>query len=178
MKEYIKVGKIVNTHGVKGCMKCVPLTDDMERFDELEYIYTEKDNVKRKIKDVWYRKNMVYIMLEDIDDMNTAESFKDTFISIFEDQLRELPEDSYYLFDLEGMEVYSDEGEYLGKINIIYQTGANDVYEIINENKSFLIPAVKEVVKKVDIENKKMVINVIEGLLEWNLILSLCFQNS
>jgi 16S rRNA processing protein RimM len=166
MKEYIKVGKIVNTHGVKGCMKCVPLTDDMERFDELEYIYTEKDNVKRKIKDVWYRKNMVYIMLEDIDDMNTAESFKDTFISIFEDQLRELPEDSYYLFDLEGMEVYSDEGEYLGKINIIYQTGANDVYEIINENKSFLIPAVKEVVKKVDIENKKMVINVIEGLLE------------
>lgn len=177
MKEYIKVGKIVNTHGVKGCMKCVPLTDDMERFYELEYIYTEKDNVKRKIKDVWYRKNMVYIMLEDIDDMNTAESFKDTFISIFEDQLRELPEDSYYLFDLEGMEVYSDEGEYLGKINIIYQTGANDVYEIINENKSFLIPAVKEVVKKVDIENKKMVINVIEGLLEWNLILSLCFQN-
>lgn len=168
MKEYIKVGKIVNTHGIKGCMKCLPLTDDMERFDELEYVYTEKDNTKRKIIDVWYRKNMVYIMLENINDMNTAESFRDTFISIFDDQLRELPENSYYLFDLEGMEVYSTEGEYLGKINIVYQTGANDVYEIINKNKSFLIPAVKDVVKEVDIENKKMVINVIEGLLEWD----------
>lgn len=166
MKEYIKVGKIVNTHGVKGCMKCLPLTDDMERFDELDYVYTEKDNVKRKIVDVWYRKGLVYIMLENINDMNTAESFRDTFISIYDDQLRELPENSYYLFDLEGMDVYSTDGEYLGKINVIYQTGANDVYEIINKNKSFLIPAVKDVVKEVDIKHKKMVINVIEGLLE------------
>lgn len=166
MKEYIKVGKIVNTHGVKGCVKCVPLTDDAERFEELEYVYTEKDNVRRKIEDVWYRKGMVYIMLENINDMNTAESFKGTFISILEDQLRELPEDSYYVFELEGMEVYSTEGKYLGKINVVYQTGANDVYEIVNKNKSFLIPAVKDVVKEVNIENNKMVINVIEGLLE------------
>lgn len=170
MKEYIKVGKVVNTHGVKGCIKCLPLTDDLERFDELKYVFTEKDNVKRKINDVWYRKGMVYIMLEGINDMNTAESFKDTFISIDEDQLRELPKDSYYIFDLEGMEVYSTEEEYLGKINVIYQTGANDVYEIVNQNKSFLIPAVKEIVKEVDIKSKKMVINVIKGLLEWNLI--------
>lgn len=166
MKEYIKVGKIVNTHGVKGCMKCLPLTDDLERFEELNYVFTEKDNVKRKINNVWFRKGMVYIMLENIDNMSTAESFRDTFISIFDDQLRELPTDSYYLFDLKGMEVYTTEGEYLGKIDIIYQTGANDVYEIVNKNKSFLIPAVKDVVKEVDIDNKKMVINAIEGLLE------------
>ena len=166
MKEYIKVGKIVNTHGIKGCIKCLPMSDDMERFEELEYIYTEKDNVKRKIKDVWYMKGMVYLTLENIDDMTTAESFKNTFISIFEDQLNELPKDSYYIFDLEGMEVYSTDKEYLGKINIIYQTGANDVYEIVNKNKTFLIPAVKDVVKEVNIKDKKMVINVIEGLLE------------
>jgi 16S rRNA processing protein RimM len=166
MKDYIKVGKIVNTHGVKGCMKCIPLTDDMDRFDELEYVFTEKDNTKRKIKDVWYQKGMVYIMLENINDMTTAESFKETYISIMEDQLRELPEDSYYIFDLEGMEVYSTDGEYLGKINVVYQTGANDVYEIVNKNKSFLIPAVKDVVKEVNKKDKKMVIEVIEGLLE------------
>ncbi|HCX62510.1 ribosome maturation factor RimM [Sedimentibacter sp.] len=166
MNDYIKVGKIVNTHGVKGYLKCLPLTDDMERFEELKYVYTEKDNTKRKLKDVWYRNNMVYILLENINDMSTAETFRDSYISILEDQLRELPEDSYYLFDLVEMEVYSDDGEYLGKIKEIYQTGANDVYEITNKNKSFLIPAVKEVVKKVDVENKKMVINVIEGLLE------------
>lgn len=166
MKEYIKVGKIVNTHGIKGCVKCLPLTDDIERFDELEYIYTEKDDKKRKINNVWYRNNLVYLQIEGIDDINIAETFRDTFISIFEDQLRELPEDSYYLFDLEGMEVYATDGEYIGKINVVYQTGANDVYEIVNKNKSFLIPAVKDVVKEVNIKDKKMVIHVIEGLLE------------
>lgn len=164
MKDYIRVGKIVNTHGVKGCMKILPLTDEMERFEELLYVFTEKDNMKREIKDVWYRKNIVYLTLENIDDMTAAESFKDTYISIFENQLRELPQDSYYVFDLEGMEVYSAEGEYLGNINEIYQTGANDVYEVVNSNKSFLIPAVKDVVKEVDVKSKKMVINVLEGL--------------
>ena len=166
MKEYIKVGKIVNTHGVKGCLKCLSLTDDMERFDELEYIYTEKDDKKRKITNVWYKKGLFFLQLEDIDDINVAETFRDTFISILEDQLRELPNDSYYLFDLEGMEVYSTDGEYIGKISFVYQTGANDVYELVNKNKSFLIPAVKDVVKEVNIKEKKMIINVIDGLLE------------
>lgn len=166
MKEYIKVGKIVNTHGVKGCIKCIPMTDDEERFQELEYVYTEKDDTRRKIMNVWYKKGMAYIQLENINDMNTAESFKDTFISILEDQLRELPQDSYYIFDLEGMEVYSAEGKYLGKIDDVYQTGANDVYQVTNEGKSFLIPAVKAVVKEVNLKKNKMVINVIEGLLE------------
>ena len=166
MKDYIKVGKIVNTHGVKGYVKCMPLTDDLERFEDLKYIYTEKDNQKRLIKEVWDRKGMVYLKLENIDDMETAESFKDTYISILEDQLRVLPQDSYYLFDLEGMDVYSGEGDYLGKITEIYQTGANDVYEVSNKDKSFLIPAIKDVVKSVDVQDKKMIINIIEGLLE------------
>lgn len=166
MKEYIKVGKIVNTHGVKGCLKCIPMTDDMERFDELEYVYTEKDNKKRKINNAWYRKGLVYLELEDINDMDAAESLRNTFISIYDDQLRELPEGSYYLFDLEGMEVYSDLGEYVGKISDIYQTGANDVYEVTDKKNSYLIPAVKDVVKEVSVKEKKMVIHVIEGLLE------------
>jgi 16S rRNA processing protein RimM len=166
MKDYIKVGKIVNTHGVKGCIKCVPFTDDLERFDDLEYVYTEKDDIKRRIKDVWYRKGTVYLTLENIDDMNTAETFKNTYISIFEDQLRELPEDTYYLFELEGMKVYSLEGEYIGEISEIYQPGANDVYEIKNNNKTYLIPAVKEIVKEVNMKDRKIIINVIEGLLE------------
>lgn len=169
MRDYIKVGKIVNTHGIKGYVKCLPITDDMERFEELEYIYTEKDHEKRIIKDVRYQKGMVYLKLENINDMDTAESFKDTYISIQEDQLRLLPEDSYFLFDLEGMDVYSTEGIYLGKIKEIYQTGANDVYEVKNKKESHLIPAIKDVVKSVNVQDKKMIINIIEGLLEWNL---------
>ena len=169
MKDYIKVGKIVNTHGVKGYIKCIPLTDDLERFEELEYVYTEKDNIKRTIDDVWYQKGLVCLKLKDIDDMDKAESFKDTYISIVEDQLRVLPENSYYLFDLEGMDVYSNNGDYIGKISEIYQTGANDVYEVKNNINSYLIPAIKDVVKSVNVQDKKMIINVIEGLLEWNL---------
>lgn len=169
MKDYIKVGKIVNTHGVKGYIKCIPLTDDLERFEELEYVYTEKDNIKRTIDDVWYQKGLVCLKLKDIDDMDKAESFKDTYISIVEDQLRVLPEDSYYLFDLEGIDVYSNNGDYIGKISEVYQTGANDVYEVKNNKNSYLIPAIKDVVKSVNVQDKKMIINVIEGLLEWNL---------
>lgn len=164
--DYIKVGKIVNTHGVKGYVKCIPMTDDLERFEELKYVFTEKDDIKRIISDVWFQKGMVYLKLNNIDDMNTAEAFKDTYISILEDQLRDLPEDSYYLFDLEGMEVYSTDGDYIGKISDIFQTGANDVYEIKNNSKSYLIPAIKDVVKEVNVQDKKMIINVIEGLLE------------
>ncbi len=166
MKDYIKVGKIVNTHGVKGCIKCVPFTDDLERFDDLEYVYTEKDDIKRKIKDVWYRKGTVYLTLENIDDMNTAETFKNSYISIFENQLRKLPEDTYYLFELVVLTIYSSSGEYIGEISEIYQPGANDVYEIKNNNKTYLIPAVKEVVKEVNMKDRKIIINVIEGLLE------------
>ena len=166
MKDYIKVGKIINTHGVRGYVKCMPMTDEPERFEELEYVYTEKDGIKRIIDHVWYQKGMVYLKLEGIDDMETAETFKDSYISILEDQLRKLPHDSYYLFDLDGMDVYSSSGEYLGEISEIYQTGANDVYEVKNNKSSFLIPAIKDVVKSVNVQDKKMIIELIEGLLE------------
>ncbi len=164
--DYIKVGKIVNTHGIKGYVKCIPMTDDLERFRDLKYVYTEKDDTKRTIDDVWDQKGMVYLKLKGIDDMGTAEKFKDTYISILKDQMRQLPEDSYYLFDLEGMDVYSSEGDHMGKISQIYQTAANDVYEVKDKKRTFLIPAIKDVVKSVNIQEKKMVIDVIEGLLE------------
>ena len=164
--DYIKVGKIVNTHGIKGYVKCIPMTDDLERFRDLKYVYTEKDDTKRTIDDVWDQKGMVYLKLKGIDDMGTAEKFKDTYISILKNQLRQLPEDSYYLFDLEGMDVYSSEGDHMGKISQIYQTAANDVYEVKDKKRTFLIPAIKDVVKSVNIQEKKMVIDVIEGLLE------------
>ena len=167
MKEYIKVGKIVNTHGVKGCMKVLALTDDLERFEELDYVYTEIDNKKRKVEDVWYRKGMVYLELEGIDNMDDAIKLKESFISIEENQLKELPKDTYYIFELEGLDVYSTQGEYIGKIKEVFQTGANDVYEVKNKSNTYYIPAIKDVVKEVSIEDKKVIINVIEGLLEW-----------
>ena len=166
MKDYIKVGKIVNTHGVKGCMKVLALTDDLERFEELDYVYTEIDNKKRKIVSVWYRKGMVYLELEGISNMDDAIKLKESFISIEENQLKGLPKDTYYIFELEGLDVYSTEGEYIGKIKEVFQTGANDVYEVKNKSNTYYIPAIKDVVKEINLEDKKVIINVIEGLLE------------
>lgn len=165
MKDYVRVGKIVNTHGVKGCMKVLSLTDEMERFEELEYVYTEIDNKKRNINDVWYRNGMVYLELEDVNSMDDAIKLKESYISIEESQLKELPEDTYYIFDLKGLEVFSTEGDYIGKLKEIFQTGANDVYEVIGKEKTHYIPAIKNIVKEVNIKDKKIIINVVEGLL-------------
>lgn len=166
MKEYIRVGKIVNTHGIKGCMKVLSLTDELDRFDELDYVYTEIDDKKRKINNAWYRNGMVYLELEGIDNMDDAIKLKESYVSIEEAQLKELPEDTYYIYELKGLEVYGAEGEFIGKIKEIFQTGANDVYEVVGNSKTHYIPAIKSIVKEVNIKEKKVIINVVEGLLE------------
>lgn len=166
MIDYIRVGKVVNTHGVRGCVKAIVLTDEIDRFDELKYIYTEKDNSKRIIKKVFYKKGMVFLELEGINNINEAERFKNTYISIENSQLKNLPEDTYYVFDLVGLDVYSLEDEYIGKVKEVFQTGANDVYEVCDKHKTYYIPAIKDVVKKVSLENKRIDIDIIEGLLD------------
>ena len=164
--DFIRVGKIANTHGVKGCLKIIPLTDDIDRFDELEYVYVENENKKRKITNVWYRKGMVYLDLEGVESMDDAMKLKEKYLQIDESQLKELPEGSYYIFDLIGLEVYSTAGDYIGKIKEVHQTGANDVYEVLNGYKTYYIPAIKDVVKEISIENKNVTIDVLEGLLD------------
>lgn len=166
MKDYIRVGKIVNTHGIKGCMKLISLTDDLDRFDELDYVYTEIDNKKRIINDVWYRNGMVYLELEGVDNMDDAIKLKESYVSIDESQQKELPEDTYYIYELKGLDVYSTEGELIGKVKDVFQTGANDVYEIEGKSNSYYIPAIKDIIKDVNIKEKKITINVVEGLLE------------
>jgi 16S rRNA processing protein RimM len=166
MKEYIRVGKIVNTHGIKGCMKVLSLTDQAERFDELDYVYTEIDDKKRKINNFWHRNGMVYLELEGVDNMDEAIKLKESYISIEESQLKELPEDTYYIYELEGLEVYSAEGELIGVIKEVIQTGANDVYEVKGKLKTYYIPVIKNIIKEVNIKEKKIIINIVEGLLE------------
>lgn len=166
MIEYIKVGKIVNTHGIKGELKIISMTDYIERFEELEYIYTEKDNVKRNIRSVKYVKNLVVLSLEGIDSMNDAETFKNTLISIDKSQVRELPEGRYYIYDLEGLDVYLLNGDKLGKLTEVFQNSANDVYEVTDGKKKYYIPAIKQVIKEVNLQENKMVIEPLKGLLD------------
>ncbi|MBV1758319.1 MAG: ribosome maturation factor RimM [Dethiosulfatibacter sp.] len=163
--ERIIVGRIVNTHGINGEVKCVSMTDDVERFEELQYVYLDETSVRLEISNVRYAKGLVYLRFKDFNHINDVEKFKGQYISIDFENRRELPEDSYYLFDLIGIKVLDESDNELGVITNVYQTGANDVYELDNDTNK-LIPAIKEVVRQVDISKKIMIINKIEGLFD------------
>lgn len=168
MEEYLEIGKIVNTSGLKGLLKVMPLTDDVTRFEDLETIYIQigKDLVEKKIEDVKYIKNMVLLKLEGIDNIDEAEKYRNLYIKINKKDAIELPEDSYLIVDIVKCEVYTDEGELLGKMIDVLDTGSNDVYVVKNsEGKEILLPAIKEVIKSVDISNKKIIVKLMDGLI-------------
>ncbi len=168
MEEYLEIGQIVNTNGLKGLLKVKPLTDDITRFEELETIYIQIHSqlVEKKIEKVRYVKNMVLLKLEGIVDINEAEKYRNLYIKINRKDIKELPENSYLIVDMLKCEVYTEENELLGKMIDVLQTGSNDVYVVKNENgKEILLPAIKDVVKKVDIQNKKIIVKLMEGLI-------------
>lgn len=166
--EYIEIGQIVNTNGLKGIVKVNPFTDDISKFEDLKYIYIQlKSELKKvKIEQVRYNKNQVLLKLEGIDSIEEAEKYRNFYLKTEKKSQEELGEDTYYIVDLIGIDVYSNNDEHLGKIEDVFPTGSNDVY-VVKDNlgKQILVPAIAEVVKKVDLKNKKMVIKVILGLI-------------
>ena len=172
MEEYLEIGQIVNTSGLKGELKVNPLTDDITRFEKLKTIYIQKakELIEFKIQEVKYNKQSVLLKLEGIDDITEAEKYKNFYIKISKENAVKLEKNSYFIVDIIGCQVYTDENEYLGNVVDVFQTGSNDVYTLKNsEGKEILIPAIKEVIKNVDIKNKKIVIHLMDGLI-WELI--------
>ena len=168
MEEYLEIGQIVNTNGLKGTLKVKPLTDDITRFEELETIYIEKakELIEFKIQEVKYSKNMVLLKLEGIESIDEAEKYKNFYIKINRKDAVELEEDSYFIVDIIGCEVYTDNEELLGKVIDVFQTGSNDVYTVKNsEGKEILLPAIEEVVKDINIDNKKIIVHLLDGLI-------------
>ena len=165
--EYIEIGQIVNTNGLKGVVKVNPFTDDISKFEDLKYVYIQLKNELKKVKieQVRYNKNQVLLKLEGIDSIEEAEKYRNFYLKTEKESQEDLGEDTYYIVDLIGLDVYSDKNEYLGKIEDVFPTGSNDVY-VVKDNlgKQILIPAIADVVKEVDLKNKKMTINLIPGL--------------
>ncbi|WP_130806913.1 ribosome maturation factor RimM [Senegalia massiliensis] len=162
----IKVGKIINTHGIRGELKVLPLTDDPKRFSDLKEIYIDDDSYY--IQKVGYKKNFPIIKLKEYSNINDVLKFKEKYIYISEENLVDLEEDSYFIFQIKGLKVFTLEGLEVGIVKDVLTPGANDLYVVKSENKNkeYLIPAVKEFIKEIDLENKKIIINPIEGLLE------------
>ena len=167
MEEYFEIGQIVNTSGLKGILKIKPFTDDIKKFSNLKTIYIKTKNglTEFKIEQVRYVKNMVMLKLAGIDTVEEAEKYRNLYIKILRDQEEELEEGSYYVVDILGCKVNTDANQELGKIVDVFQTGSNDVYVVKDEQgKQILLPAIKEVIKNVDVKNKIITVHLLEGL--------------
>ena len=168
MTEYFEIGQIVNTFGIKGMVKVKPFTENVEQFEELEKIYIKNKKGKKeyKIQEVKYHKQMVLIKFEGIENPEDADLLRGSYLVINRKDAKPLEEGTYYIVDLLGLEVYTDEGILLGKVDDIFNTGSNDIYVVKDElGKQVLLPGIEDVIKEVDIENCKITVHIIPGLM-------------
>ena len=171
MEQRFQVGVITSTHGVRGEVKVFPTTDDPARFKKLKQVIldTGKEDMELEITGVKFFKNMVILKFKGIDDMDTANKYRQKSLYVTRENAVKLEKNEYFIADLIGLEVSSEEGEDLGFINDVLQTGANDVYVIKKTGEEdLLLPAIKDCVKEVDIEGGKMVVHVLPGLRDLN----------
>ena len=166
MEKYFEIGQIVNTSGLKGVIKVKPFTDEITKFSTLKNVYIELKNELKsfEIEKVYFNKNMVFLKLKGIDTVEQAESYRNCYLKV-ERKDDQLEENSYYIVDIEDCEVYTEEQKLLGKVSEVFSTGSNDVYVVKTEDgKQILLPAIKDVIKHVDIKNKKIVVHLLKGL--------------
>lgn len=168
MQEYFEIGQIVNTFGIKGEVKVNPFTDDIEQFERLKSILVEKNKklLEVEIENVRYQKHLVILKLKNIEDMNTAEKYKGCYIKIHRKDARKLPDGTYFIADIIGSEVITDDGQKLGEVDDIYNTGSNDIYVVKDElGKQILLPGIKDVILDIDIEKQVVTVHLLEGLI-------------
>ena len=167
MNQYLELGQIVNVRGLKGEVKVNSFAENNSRFETLSEIFLKaKGNMQKyKIQKVSYSKNQVILKFEGIDTVEEAEKLRNSYILVDRNNLEELPKGVYYLADLIGLNVYTEENEYLGKVDDIFQTGSNDVYVVKNDlGQSKLLPGIPEVIKEINLEASKIIVNLIKGL--------------
>ena len=170
MEQRFQVGVITSTHGVRGEVKVFPTTDDASRFKKLKQVIldTGKEDIELEITSVKFFKNMVILKFKGIDDMDTANKYRQKSLYVTRENAVKLAKNEYFIADLIGVKVTTDEDEELGELTDVLQTGANDVYVIQTSNGEILLPAIKECIKEVDIEAGTMVVHLLPGLRELN----------
>lgn len=168
MNKYLELGQIVNVKGLKGEVKVNSFTDDNTKFERIQKVFIkQKSNLTGyEIEKVTYNKNQVIIKFKEIDTIEEAEKLRNSYIVVDREIFGELPEGVYYIADLIGLDVYTEANEYLGKVDDIFSTGSNDVYVVKDElGKQILLPAIEEVINEINIEDGKIIVHIIEGLI-------------
>lgn len=169
MEKYLRVGVIANTHGVRGEVKVYPTTEDIKRFDYLKeaVIDTGKEKINVNVTGVKYFKNMVILKFEQYDNMDQVIPLKGMDLLVTRENAIPLAEGEHYIVDMIGCKIITDDGNTLGELTDVMQTGANDVYFVkTTDGKEVLLPAIKECVLEKNIENKVIKVHIMKGLLD------------
>lgn len=165
--RYLAVGRIVKAHGLQGEISMTVLTDFPERFETTEWVYlgNEFEATAYRVESYRWHKQNILLQLAGVNDRDQAEILRGQFVQIPLEDATPLPEGSYYLYQLIGLEVKTTSDEFLGVISSIIETGANDVYVVEKDGQQILLPAIPDVIKSIDIPTMTMVVQVIDGLI-------------
>lgn len=169
MEDTLRVGVITSTHGVRGEVKVFPTTDDAKRFQKLKEVLldTGKEQITMEIEGVKFFKNMVILKFKGFDNINDIEIYKGRDLLVTRDNAVALGPDENFIVDLIGLSVVTDEGKELGTLTDVIQTGANDVYEVtMPGERKVLLPAIKQCILKVDLEAGKVLVHLLDGLMD------------
>lgn len=169
MEDLLRVGVIANTHGIRGEVKVFPTTDEKERFKDLKKVILDmgKEQKVLEIQSVRFFKNLVILKFKGIDNINDIEMYKGKDLLVTREDAVPLEEGEYFIAYLLDLDVYSDEDEKIGVLYDVMQTGANDVYVVkTEEGKEILLPAIDECILDIDLEESRMTVHIMEGLLD------------
>ena len=169
MEDLLRVGVIANKHGIRGEVKVFPTTDEKERFKDLKKVILDmgKEQKVLEIQSVRFFKNLVILKFKGIDNINDIEMYKGKDLLVTREDAVPLEEGEYFIADLLDLDVYSDEDEKIGVLYDVMQTGANDVYVVkTEEGKEILLPAIDECILDIDLEESRMTVHIMEGLLD------------
>lgn len=169
MEDLLQVGAITSTHGVRGEVKVFPTTDDVKRFSKLKEVELETPTgtTTLHIKGVKYFKQFAILKFEEYDSLNDVESIKGRKLFVTRKNAVKLQKDEYFIADLIGMKVVDPDMQAEGELTDVLQTGANDVYDItLSDGRNFLLPAIADCIKKVDMKERVITIHILEGLLD------------
>ncbi len=169
MEDLLQVGIITSTHGVRGEVKVYSTTDDPKRFRRLKEVVldTGKEKMNLEIEGVKFFKQFVILKFKGLDNINDIEKYRQKSLYVTRKNAVRLQRDEYFIADLIGLKVQDEDGKELGTVKDVIETGANDVYEVeMADGKSLLLPAIKQCILNVDVENGTMQVHVLEGLLD------------
>ena len=167
MEDLLQVGIITSTHGVRGEVKVYPTTDDPRRFRRLKEVVldTGREKLNLEIEGVKFFKQFVILKFKGLDNINDIEKYRQKSLYVTRKNAVRLQRDEYFIADLIGLKVQDEDGKELGTVKDVIETGANDVYEVeMADGKSLLLPAIKQCILNVDVENGTMQVHVLEGL--------------